>query len=98
CLLGRRGVRPCREDERRQSRLCSLLAPRPFTRVGTVDTALAPVLSCLFPIASHVYENTLKGGVPARLGHAMVGLLRDPRDDQYFLGARHGHVEKTPMF
>src|SRR5690606_17494929 len=71
CLLRRRGVRPWWEDERRRRGLCSLLAPRPFTPVGAMDTALAPVLSCLFPITSHVGENILDGGVPARLWDAM---------------------------
>src|SRR3546814_5471355 len=59
--------------------------------------APAPVRPRLFPIASHIGEHRLGGGVPARFGDAAVGLLGYPRDDEDLLGARHRDIEQPPM-
>src|SRR3546814_4143078 len=66
----------------------------PFAGVGAVNAAPAPMRSRLFPVASHVGQDRLGGGMPACFGHAAVGLFRHPGDDQNFLGARHRDIEQ----
>src|SRR3546814_15175037 len=55
------------------------------------------VCSSDLPVASHVGQDRLGGGMPACFGHAAVGLFRHPGDDQNFLGARHRDIEQPPM-
>src|SRR3546814_17648613 len=53
------------------------------------------VCSSDLPVASHVGQDRLGGGMPACFGHAAVGLFRHPGDDQNFLGARHRDIERS---
>src|SRR3546814_8184912 len=65
-----------RSRERRRRAFRRLFRARPFAGVGAVNAAPAPMRSRLFPVASHVGQDRLGGGMPACFGHAAVGLFR----------------------